>query len=97
MKINVVMGAALVLVLIASAAATSLTVINDRVIIDNRPSDDPCGGNGSGSISAGGRGYMLLTNFLPNSAGSGPLGNGTYKLHVIITNKSGHEGLPVLI
>jgi len=41
MKINVAMGAGLELVLIASAAATSLTVINDRVIIDNRPSDDP--------------------------------------------------------
>jgi hypothetical protein len=33
MRINVVRGAGLVLVLIASAAATSLTVINDRVII----------------------------------------------------------------
>jgi hypothetical protein len=32
---------------------------------------------------------MLLTNFLPNSAGSGPLGNGTYNLHVLLTNKSG--------
>ena len=37
----------------------------------------------------GGWGYMLLTNFLPNSTGSGPLGNGTYKLHIIMTNKSG--------
>ena len=38
----------------------------------------------------GGWGYMLLTNFLPNASGSGPYGNGTYKLHAIITNaKSG--------
>jgi len=37
----------------------------------------------------GGWGYMLLTNFLPNSTGSGSLGNGTYKLHIIMTNKSG--------
>jgi hypothetical protein len=37
----------------------------------------------------GGWGYMLLTNFLPNASGSGPSGNGTYKLHAIITNASG--------
>ena len=37
----------------------------------------------------GGWGYMLLTNFLPNAAGSGPRGNGTYVLHVLITNKAG--------
>jgi hypothetical protein len=32
---------------------------------------------------------MLLTNFLPNPSGSGPLGNGTYKLHAIATNQTG--------
>src|ERR1700686_3410066 len=32
---------------------------------------------------------MLLTNFLPNASGSGAPGNGTYKLHAIITNASG--------
>jgi len=37
----------------------------------------------------GGWGYLMLTNFLPNSAGSGPLGNGTYQLHAIVTNVSG--------
>jgi hypothetical protein len=37
----------------------------------------------------GGWGYLMLTNFLPNSAGSGPLGNGTYTLHAIVTNKAG--------
>jgi hypothetical protein len=31
----------------------------------------------------------MLTNFLRNSSGSGPLGNGTYNLHVLITNASG--------
>jgi hypothetical protein len=35
-----------------------------------------------------GWGYALLTNFLPNSSGPGT-GNGTYKLHVIVTNKAG--------
>lgn len=37
----------------------------------------------------GGWGYLMLTNFLRNSAGSGPLGNGTYKLHAIMTNTAG--------
>ncbi len=36
-----------------------------------------------------GWGYQMLTNFLPNGAGSGPLGNGTYKLHAIVTNTGG--------
>ena len=36
-----------------------------------------------------GWGYLLLTNFLPNSVGSGALGNGTYKLHAIAHNKAG--------
>jgi YVTN family beta-propeller protein len=38
-----------------------------------------------------GWGYQLLTNFLPNSSGSGPLGNGTYKLHAIAVGKSGNQ------
>ncbi len=37
----------------------------------------------------GGWGYMLLTNELPNHGGAAGLGNGTYKLHAIATNKSG--------
>ena len=36
-----------------------------------------------------GWGYMLLTNFLPNSGGAGSPGNGTYNLHAIAVNKSG--------
>jgi hypothetical protein len=37
----------------------------------------------------GGWGYLLLTNFLPNTTGAGALGNGTYKLHAIAHNKGG--------
>src|SRR5260370_4087481 len=33
----------------------------------------------------------MPTNFLPNSSGSGPLGNGTYKLHAIAFNKAGNQ------
>ena len=36
-----------------------------------------------------GWGYSLLSNFLPHSGGSPGLGNGTYKLHAIATDKSG--------
>jgi hypothetical protein len=31
----------------------------------------------------------MLTNFLPNASGSGPTGNGVYKLHAIAHNKGG--------
>jgi hypothetical protein len=33
----------------------------------------------------------MLTNFLPNSTGSGAPGNGTYKIHAIAHNKSGTQ------
>jgi photosystem II stability/assembly factor-like uncharacterized protein len=38
-----------------------------------------------------GWGYQMLTNFLPNSSGSGAPGNGTYKLHAIAHNKAGSQ------
>ncbi|HEY6392207.1 MAG TPA: hypothetical protein VIX89_13060 [Bryobacteraceae bacterium] len=36
-----------------------------------------------------GWGYQMLTNFLPNSSGSGAPGNGTYKIHAIAHSKTG--------
>jgi hypothetical protein len=36
-----------------------------------------------------GWGYMLLTNFLPNSSSAPGSGNGVYKLHAIAMNKAG--------
>jgi hypothetical protein len=38
-----------------------------------------------------GWGYQMLTNFLPNSSGSGAPGNGTYKIHAIAHNKAGGQ------
>src|SRR5258708_3229217 len=38
-----------------------------------------------------GWGYQLLTNFLPNSSGSGASGNGTYKIHAIAHDKAGGQ------
>ena len=39
----------------------------------------------------GGWGYLLLTNFLPNSGGSSGPGNGTYNLHAIAVNSAGNQ------
>jgi len=36
-----------------------------------------------------GWGYMLLSNFMPNSGGAAGPGNGTYNLHAIAVNKTG--------
>jgi hypothetical protein len=38
-----------------------------------------------------GWGYQMLTNFLPNSSGSGAPGNGTHKIHAIAHNKAGNQ------
>jgi len=38
-----------------------------------------------------GWGYQMLTNFLPNSSGTGGTGNGTYKIHAIAFNKAGSQ------
>jgi uncharacterized repeat protein (TIGR01451 family) len=38
-----------------------------------------------------GWGYQMLTNFLPNSSGTGAPGNGTYKIHAIAHNKAGDQ------
>jgi NHL repeat len=38
-----------------------------------------------------GWGYQMLTNFLPNSSGSGAPGNGTYKIHAIAHSKTGAQ------
>jgi hypothetical protein len=38
-----------------------------------------------------GWGYQMLTNFLPNASGSGPSGNGTYKLHAIAFDSAGNQ------
>ena len=72
-----------------AAAPNGLVFIgNANFVADARP-DVAASFPSSPFQYRGGWGYLMLTNFLRNSSGSGPLGNGTYKLHVIITNKSG--------
>jgi hypothetical protein len=61
---------------------------NAVLIAGSRPDVQATYPNAPFNYSAG-WGYMLLTNFLPNGGGSGPLGNGTYTLHALVTNQTG--------
>jgi uncharacterized repeat protein (TIGR01451 family) len=73
----------------APGEGAALAFIGDAVFVaDARP--DVAGlFAGSPYQYRAGWGYQMLTNFLPNSSGSGPLGNGTYNLHVLATNANG--------
>ena len=71
--------------------SNSLIFIGDaNFVADARP-DVAAGFPSSPFQYRAGWGYSMLTNFQPNSNGSGPLGNGTYRLHAIMTNKSGAQ------
>ena len=68
-------------------AANGLVYIGDAVIVAGaRPDVQTTFPNTPANYQAG-WGYMFLTNFLPN--GSGPAGNGTYRLHAIAHNVAG--------
>jgi uncharacterized repeat protein (TIGR01451 family) len=73
----------------APGEGSALTFIGDAVFVaDARP--DVAGTFATAPYQyRGGWGYQMLTNFLPNASGSGPLGNGTYNLHVLATNANG--------
>jgi len=69
--------------------SNGLVFIGNAVFVAGaRPDVQAAYPNAPFNYSAG-WGYMLLTNFLPNASGLGASGNGTYKLHAIITNASG--------
>jgi uncharacterized repeat protein (TIGR01451 family) len=72
-----------------AAGSNGLVYIGDAVFVAGaRP--DVQGANPTLPFNyRGGWGYQMLTNFLPNAAGSGPSGNGVYKLHAIAHNKAG--------
>ena len=70
------------------AEPSALVYLGDAVfVVGARPDVETANPNAPLNYRAG-WGYLLLTNFLPNSSGSG-LGNGTYKLHAIAHNKTG--------
>ncbi len=74
-----------------TAQPNGLVFIGDAVFVAGARPDVQATYPNSPFNYRGGWGYMLLTNFLPNASGSGASGNGTYKLHAIITNASGQN------
>jgi uncharacterized repeat protein (TIGR01451 family) len=72
-----------------TAQSNGLVFIGDAVFVSGaRPDVQATFPNSPFNYRAG-WGYMLLTNFLANASGWGASGNGTYKLHALITNASG--------
>ncbi len=72
-----------------AAGSNGLVYIGDAVFSFGARPDVQAANPGLPFNTRGGWGYQMLTNFLPNAAGSGPSGNGVYKLHAIAHNKAG--------
>ena len=70
-------------------APNGLAFIGDATFVDGARTDIPASFPNAPLNYRGGWGYMLLTNFLPNSGVAAGPGNGTYRLHAIAVNKSG--------
>jgi len=73
----------------APGEGAALAFIGDAVFVADARPDVAVTFPGSPYQYRAGWGYQMLTNFLPNASGSGPLGNGTYNLHVLATNAAG--------
>jgi hypothetical protein len=69
--------------------SNGLVFVGDTTFIDgSRPDVQSLYPNAPLNYRSG-WGYMLLSNFLPNSGGAAGPGNGTYNLHAIAVNKTG--------
>jgi hypothetical protein len=66
-----------------------LAFIGDAVFVADARPDVAATFPGSPYPYRAGWGYQMLTNFLPNGSGSGPLGSGTYNIHALATNANG--------
>ncbi len=73
-----------------TGGANGLVLVGDAVFVPGARPDVETAFPGAPLNYRAGWGYMLLTNFLPNSGGSPGPGNGTYKLHAIATGKAGN-------
>jgi hypothetical protein len=73
----------------AAVAANGLVFVEDTIFIAGTRPDVAALYPGYPNSNAAGWGAQLLTNELPNSSGSGPLGNGTYTLHALATDTNG--------
>jgi hypothetical protein len=72
-----------------ATAPNGLAFIGDATFVDGARTDIPASFPNAPLNYRAGWGYMLLTNFLPNSGVAAGPGNGTYRLHAIAVNKSG--------
>jgi len=66
-------------------AGTGLVYIGDAILVEGARPDIETAFPGYPNNSKAGWGYMMLTNFLPNS------GNGTFALHAIAADSTGHQ------
>ena len=73
----------------AGGGPNGLVYIGDAVLVTGARPDVQAANPNTPLNYRAGWGYLMLTNFLPNSAGTGALGNGTYKLHAIAHNTAG--------
>jgi len=71
-------------------ASNGLVYVGDATFVPGVRSDVQASFPNAPLNNRAGWGYMLLTNFLPNSSGGAALGNGTYSLHAVAVNKSGN-------
>jgi hypothetical protein len=72
-----------------STESNGLVFVGDATFVDgSRPDVQALYPNAPLNYRSG-WGYMLLSNFLPNSGGAAGPGNGTYNLHAIAVNKTG--------
>ena len=69
-------------------AANGLVFVGDGTFVEGARADVQASFPAAPLNYRAGWGYMLLTNFLPNSGGAGAPGNGTYNLHAIAVNKT---------
>jgi hypothetical protein len=71
------------------AAANGLVFVGDTTFVAGTRPDIATAYPGYPNSNAAGWGAQVLTNELPNSAGTGAIGNGTYTLHALATDAAG--------
>ncbi len=74
----------------AAIASNGLVYISDAYFVADARPDVAAAYSTLPDNYRGGWGMQVLTNFLPDSDGSGGIGNGTIKLHAIAHDKDGH-------
>jgi hypothetical protein len=72
-----------------TAGANGLVYIQNTAFVAGARPDIAAAYPGYFNSNAAGWGAQLLTNELPNSSGTGPIGNGTYTLHALVTDANG--------